>query len=123
MAKDIGGGASMITFVGEMHRTREGKAFSIDYAQVIPEAGAYDLVLFGLRRGGRDFSMGVAFPQESVNAWGAYESLVREGLAHLRAELDHGNEEDGSLIEVPSNVLGGWRPSYRFSARPRARHA
>ena len=43
--------------------------------------------------------------------------------AHLRAELDHGNEEDGSLIEVPSNVLGGWGPSYRFSARPRGRHA
>lgn len=113
----------MIKLLGEMHRTRDGRSFYIDYAQFIPEAGAYDVVLFGLRRDDRDFAMGVAFPQESVNVYGAQESLVREGLVHLRAQLDHGVEEDGSLVEVPSNGLGGWRPSYRFSIPPRTHRA
>ena len=63
--------------------------------------------MFGLRRAGHDdFQMGVAFPQESASVSGAHDSLVREGLVHLRARLDQGTEEDGSLIEIPSNVFG-----------------
>ena len=45
----------MIQIIGEMHKTRDGKSFFIDYAEFIPEAGAYDLVLFGLRRDEQDF--------------------------------------------------------------------
>ena len=115
--------ATMIQIIGEMHRTRDGRSFYIDYAQLIPEAGAYDLVLFGLRRDEEDFSMAVAFPEESMSAWGARESLVREGLVHVRAQLDHGVEEDGSLIEVPSAAGGGWRSTYRMSAPRRTHHA
>ena len=108
----------MIQIIGEMHRTRDGRSFFIDYAQLIPEAGAYDLVLFGLRRDEQDFSMTVAFPEESMSAWGARDFLVREGLAYVRAQLDHGVEEDGSLIEAPSAASGS---AYRISI-PRRPH-
>ncbi len=117
-------GTAVITIVGEMHRTDDGRSFFVDYAELIPKVGAYDVVMFGLRRAGHDdFQMGVAFPQESASVSGAQDSLVREGLVHLRARLDQGTEEDGSLIEIPSNVFGGWRPSFRISVRPRTRRA
>ena len=102
----------MIQIIGEMNKTRDGRSFFIDYAEFIPEAGPYDLVLFGLRRDDQDFSMTVAFLEESMSAWGARDFLVREGLAHVRAQLDHGVEEDGSLIEVPSAASG---TTYRIS--------
>jgi len=113
----------VIKLIGAMHRTRDGRSFFIDFAQVIPSTGNYDVVLFGLRCDGRDFSMGVAFPPESVDSWGARDSMVREGLVHLRAQLDHGVEEDGSMVEVPSNAYGGWHGSYRMPAPLRRYHA
>ena len=122
---ELGGffASTMMQIIGEIHRTRDGRSFYIDYAQIIPEAGAYDVVLFGLRRDEEDFSMAVAFPEESFTAWGAHESLVREGLVRVRAQLDHGVEEDGSLIEVPIAAGGGWRPTYRMSGPRRMHHA
>ena len=112
-----------VIILGAMHRTRDGRAFFIDSAQLIPSTGNYDVVLYGLRRDGRDFSMGVAFPPESVNGWGARDSMVREGLVHLREQLDHGVEEDGLMIEIPVNAYGGWHGSYRFAAPSRRYHA
>jgi hypothetical protein len=113
----------VIKLLGEIHRTEDGQSFFIDFAQVIPRTGAYDVVLFGIRNDERNFAMGVAFPKASMSAWGAGEALVREGLVQLRDQLDHGVEEDGSLVEVPSGEAGGWRPSYRFSAPSRTYHA
>ena len=113
----------MIKLLGEIHRTEDGQSFFIDFAQIIPRTGAYDVVLFGIRNDERDFSMGVAFPKASVNAWGAGEALVREGLVKLRDQLDHGIEEDGSLVEVDSSGSGGWRPSYRLSVPSRTLRA
>ena len=70
----------MIKLLGELHRTRDGRQFAIDSVQIIPATGAYDVVLFGVRGADSEFSMGVAFPHESASAWGANDSLVREGL-------------------------------------------
>lgn len=113
----------MIKLLGEMHRTRDGRKFDIDSVQIIPSTGAYDLVLFGVRGANSEFSMGVAFPHESANVWGANESLVREGLGQIRTQLDKGNTQDGSLVEIPSTAWGGWRPSYRYSVPIRTRYA
>ncbi len=107
--------AAVIRLLGEMHRTRDGRHFAIDFVQIIPSTGAYDLVLFGVRDAKSEFSMGVAFPQDSASAWGAHESLVREGLGQIRTQLERGDVEDGSLVEIPSTAWGGWRPSHRFS--------
>jgi hypothetical protein len=113
----------VIKLLGEIHRTRDGRQFAIDSVQIIPSTGAYDVVLFGVRGADSEFSMGVAFPHESASAWGANDSLVREGLGQIRTQLDRGNTEDGSLVEIPSTAWGGWRPSYRFSVPPRTRYA
>ena len=90
----------MIKLLGEMYRTRDGRKFDIDFVQIIPSTGAYDLVMFGVRGADSEFSMGVAFPHESASTWGANESLVREGLGQIRTQLDKGNTQDGSLVDI-----------------------
>ena len=114
---------AVIRLLGEMYRTRDGRKFAIDFLKIIPSTGAYDLVMFGVRGADSEFSMGVAFPHESASTWGANESLVREGLGQIRTQLDKGNTQDGSLVEIPSTTWGGWRPSYRFSVPTRTRYA
>jgi hypothetical protein len=115
--------AAVIRLLGELHRTRDGRQFAIDFAQIIPSTGAYDLVLFGVRHAETEFSMGVVFPHDSASAWGAYDALVHEGLGQIRTQLERGNTEDGSLVEIPATTWGGWRPSYRFSVPSKTRYA